>query len=77
MASAPRAFGTRLRLPEGYEAFVPDPLPPEITWTPRLVHVLSDADRAIGQLAGEGRRLPNVWRRFPCRSGWSMSCTTD
>lgn len=59
MASAPRAPGTRLRLPEGYEAFVPDPLPPELTWTPRLVRVLSDADRAIGQLAGEGRRLPN------------------
>ena len=38
---------------------MPDPLPPELVWTPRLVGILSDADRAIGQLAGEGRRLPN------------------
>jgi Fic family protein len=40
-------------------AFVPDPLPPEVAWTPRLVRALSDADRLIGRLAGEGGRLPN------------------
>jgi len=28
-------------------------------WTPELVRALSDADRLIGRLAGEGRRLPN------------------
>jgi Fic family protein len=28
-------------------------------WTPRLIRVLSDADRLIGKLAGEGGRLPN------------------
>ncbi len=50
--------GRLIRMPEGYSAFVPDPLPPEIEWTPRLVRALSDADRAIGRLAGEGRRLP-------------------
>jgi len=38
---------------------VPDPLPPEIAWTPTLVRVLSDADRLIGRLAGEAGRLPN------------------
>jgi Fic family protein len=43
----------------GYSAFVPAPLPPAIEWTPRLVGVLSDADRLIGRLAGEGGRLPN------------------
>ena len=43
----------------GYSAFVPAPLPPAIIWTPRLVRVLSDADRSIGRLAGEGGRLPN------------------
>ncbi len=59
MTNLPRAPGRRLRMAEGYEAFVPDPLPPELTWTPRLVAILSEADRAIGQLAGEGRRLPN------------------
>lgn len=43
----------------GYEAFLPPPLPPKFDWTPRLIRILSDADRLIGQLAGEGGRLPN------------------
>lgn len=43
----------------GYKAFQPDPLPPEIVWTPQLVRILSQADRLLGRLAGEGRRLPN------------------
>lgn len=42
-----------------YSAFVPAPLPPELDWTPRLIGALSDADRLIGRLAGEGGRLPN------------------
>jgi Fic family protein len=42
-----------------YSAFVPTPLPPKIVWTPRLIRLLSDADRLIGKLAGEGGRLPN------------------
>lgn len=41
-----------------YSAFVPAPLPPELNWTPRLIGALSDADRLIGRLAGEGGRLP-------------------
>ncbi len=40
-------------------AFVPAPLPPEIRWTEALITTLSGADRAVGQLAGEGRRLPD------------------
>jgi len=40
-------------------AFVPDPLPPPLGWAPGLVRALSDADRLIGRLAGEGGRLPN------------------
>ncbi len=43
----------------GYWAYVPDPLPPRIDWTAALASRLSDADRAVGRLAGEGRRLPN------------------
>lgn len=43
----------------GYEAFVPNPLPPEIDWTGRVIRSLSDADRLIGQLSGEGKKLPN------------------
>ena len=48
------------KVPQGaYSAFVPAPLPPKFDWTPRLVQVLSEADRLIGKLAGEGGRLPN------------------
>jgi Fic family protein len=34
-------------------------LPPALDWTPALVAALSEADRLIGRLAGEGGRLPN------------------
>ena len=48
------------KVPQGrYSAFVPAPLPPKLDWTPRLIGLLSDADRLIGKLAGEGGRLPN------------------
>ena len=43
----------------GYRAFVPAALPPEIIWDETLAFSLSAADRSIGRLAGEGRRLPN------------------
>src|SRR6201993_1893840 len=42
-----------------YSAFVPAPLPPELNWTLRLIGALSDADRLVGRLAGEGGRLPH------------------
>ena len=43
----------------GYRAYVPAPLPPPMAWDASLTFELSAADRAIGRLAGEGRRLPN------------------
>lgn len=55
----PRPSGRRIRCPEGYSAYVPNPLPPDLGWSSNLVRSLSDADRAIGRLAGEGGRLPN------------------
>lgn len=51
--------GRQVRCPENYTAFVPDPLPPKFSWNSELVRALSDADRTIGCLAGEGGRLPN------------------
>jgi Fic family protein len=54
-----KAPGKKVRCPGGYMAFVPHPLPPELNWTPKLVTALSDADRLIGRLAGEGGKLPN------------------
>jgi Fic family protein len=49
----------RVKCPGGYWAYVPEPLPPRIQWTAEVVSALSAADRAVGRLAGEGRRLPN------------------
>lgn len=42
-----------------YWAFVPHPLPPSIAWNVELASHLSRADRALGELAGLGRSLPN------------------
>lgn len=42
-----------------YRAFIPAPLPPRLDLTPSLLRSLSDADRLLGRLAGEGHRLPN------------------
>ena len=53
------APGQIVRQAAGYWAFVPDPLPPAITWTPDLIRILSAADRALGQLAGLGHALPD------------------
>jgi len=58
MASASGVPGKKVSQGD-YVAFVPAPLPPEIAWTPTLIGALSDADRLIGRLAGEGGRLPN------------------
>lgn len=59
MNPRPRRSGQRVRCPGGHHAFVPAPLPPSIKFTPQLVVALSEADRQVGELAGEGRRLPN------------------
>lgn len=48
-----------IRADGGYRAFLPPPLPPELTLDTRLIRKLSEADRAIGELAGLGRSLPN------------------
>lgn len=42
-----------------YWAFVPYPLPPEIEPDWALTHTLSEADRALSELAGVGRTMPN------------------
>ena len=51
--------GKLVKTKAGYWAFVPNPLPPAIAWSDELVTTLSEADRAIGELAGLGRLLPN------------------
>lgn len=48
-----------VRSERGYLAFLPPKLPPEVAFDVALVRRLSAADRALGQLAGVGRTLPN------------------
>ena len=59
MKTQPHGSGRLIQCSGDYKAFIPDPLPPQIEFTPALLRALSDADRLIGRLAGEGRRLPN------------------
>ncbi len=42
-----------------YWAFVPHPLPPSLAFDADLVRALSEADRALGELAGLGRTMSN------------------
>jgi Fic family protein len=51
--------GKVIRLPQGYWAFLPAPLPPALTFSPALVTALSAADRALGELRGLGGALAN------------------
>lgn len=44
---------------ESHWAFVPNPLPPKLEFDSTLIAALSNADRALGELAGLGRMLPN------------------
>jgi Fic family protein len=51
--------GRVVQTPEGYAAFVPKPLPPELTFDAELMLALSRADAALSELSGIGRHLPN------------------
>jgi len=52
--------GRLISITDGGFAFFPNPLPPsDLTWDAGLVEILSSADRALGELAGLGRSLPN------------------
>lgn len=45
----------------GYNYFVPNPLPPKITWTNALVTNLSRANYIFGMLAREGNNISNPY----------------
>lgn len=54
--------GQVIRVGEGetaYWVFVPNPLPPKLRIDWPLAQMLSDADRALAELAGLGRTMPN------------------
>lgn len=55
---APQA-GQAVFTPKGYWAFIPAPLPPEISYDPHLVLALSRADAALSELSGLGHHIIN------------------
>ena len=51
--------GRLIKGTRGYWAFLPDPLPPSLSIDWDLVNLLSRADRALSELGGLARNLPN------------------
>ena len=51
--------GKVISTPQGYQAFVPAPLPPVIDYNQSLVRLLSLADAALSELSGLGQILPS------------------
>ena len=51
--------GQIIKSPRGYNAYLPNPLPPKIEWDNGLINSLSRADFLLGKLAREGSLLTN------------------
>lgn len=56
---ADTASGRLVETPQGYLAFVPNPLSPPINFDVPLALALSKADSALSELSGLGGQLPN------------------
>lgn len=52
------APGKVIRTLQDYLAFIPNPLPPALTWTDTLTFTLSEADRRLARLAELGNAFP-------------------
>ena len=48
-----------IKTSQGYWAYLPNPLPPELTWSSSLVSLLSEAERELARLALAGRDFPH------------------
>lgn len=53
--------GRVIKVATGYWAFVPQPLPPTLDYTPALLRLLTEAQHSLGELAGAGRFLDNPY----------------
>lgn len=53
-----QAPGRVIRTLKDYEAFIPDPLPPDMEWSNKLLASLSQADRSLARLAEVGKSFP-------------------
>ena len=52
------AHGRLIQTERGYLAFIPAALPPEIEWSPQLISLLGEAERALAHLAAAGEAFP-------------------
>jgi Fic family protein len=61
LSTSGRVAGRFVRQPQGYRAFIPEPLPPEpgVVFDADLVNLLGMATTAVGRLDGVARMLPN------------------
>jgi Fic family protein len=50
--------GRTIRTQNGYWAFIPAPLPPDLDWTPTLITALSDAERELARLTTLAGNFP-------------------
>lgn len=50
--------GRVIKTKQGYYAYIPNPLPPEIEWTPNLINHLTLAERSIARLEEVGQSFP-------------------
>jgi len=53
-----KAPGKVIKTLKGYWAFVPEPLPPDVAWSTKLMARLSKADRSLARLAEVGNAFP-------------------
>ncbi len=51
--------GKVLRSRKGYWAFIPNPLPPPIQWSPALISAVGEAERYLGKLDSLASTLPS------------------
>jgi len=52
------APGEVIKTLKGFLAFIPTPLPPDVTWSNKLLSALSKADRSLARLAEIGNAFP-------------------
>lgn len=52
------APGKVIKTLEGYHAFIPDPLPPQLEWSNKLLGSLASAERSIARLEEVGKAFP-------------------
>jgi Fic family protein len=53
-----QAPGKVIRTSKDYEAFIPNPLPPDTDWSNKLLAALSQADRSLARLTEVGKTFP-------------------